>query len=309
MGETRVIINSCRSICPTLYEMKQLIVNADDFGLTPGVNEGIIQGFSGGILTSATIMANGAAFEGAVERARRNPGLGVGCHLVIVGGRAIAPREQVRSLADARGELPGTLLALMAKISLSKAAAGQIANEFRAQIERVRAAGIEPTHLDTHKHAHAHPVVMEALGKVAREFGIRKVRRPFEGVRRTLASCAPGKGRASFKQAARALAAHTGILGFSRVVARYGLRTPDHFFGVMATGALGAESIIGILEDLPDGVSELMCHPGICDAALQNSGTRLRRERELELGALKDPAVRDAVAKLGIKLVSYRALD
>ncbi|HXJ16101.1 MAG TPA: ChbG/HpnK family deacetylase, partial [Candidatus Polarisedimenticolia bacterium] len=163
--------------------MKELIVNADDFGLTRGVNEGIVRASQEGILTSATLMANGPAFEDAVDRARQCPRLGVGCHLALVGGRVVAPREKIPSLADRDGRLPRSIGVLMAKLSTGLVRTKDIEAEFRAQIEKICRAGIEPTHLDTHKHSHAHPLVTSALGRVAREFGIARVRNPVENLR------------------------------------------------------------------------------------------------------------------------------
>ena len=163
--------------------MKKLILNADDFGMTRGVNEGIVRAHREGILTSTTLMANGDAFDDAVERARENPELGVGCHMVLVGGKCVAPRESVASLVDASGTLPDSLPLFVARISSGMIRGEEIERELRAQIAKIRAAGIEPTHLDTHKHTHAHPRVMEVLGKVAKECGIMRVRKPIEDLR------------------------------------------------------------------------------------------------------------------------------
>ena len=163
--------------------MKYLILNADDFGMTRGVNQGIIRAHCEGILSSTTLMANGPAFEDAVELSAANPNLGVGCHLVLIGGKCIARRqEDIASLADARGNLPESLPKFVAKLSSGMIPTKQIEIEMRAQIEKIRAAGIAPTHLDTHKHTHAHPRVMEALGKVAKEVGIKCVRKPVENL-------------------------------------------------------------------------------------------------------------------------------
>lgn len=156
--------------------MRDLIVNGDDFGLTRGVNAGIVHGYRAGILTSATLMANGRAFEDAIEKAHENPGLGVGIHLCLVDGRTVAPPNQVPSLADENGELPKSPFALFIRLSSGLIPTRQIECEFRAQITRIVEAGIRPSHLDTHKHTHMHPYVMAALGRVANEFNIRNVR-------------------------------------------------------------------------------------------------------------------------------------
>ena len=160
--------------------MKELILNADDFGLTEGVNDGIIRAHREGVLTSTTLMANGLAFDHAVECARANPNLGVGCHLVLAGGVPVAPPEEIPSLVDGSGRMPRSLPAFVVRVSVGAVRAKDMEREFRAQIGKIRSAGIEPTHLDTHKHTHAHPRVMEVLAQVAQDLGITRVRKPAE---------------------------------------------------------------------------------------------------------------------------------
>jgi chitin disaccharide deacetylase len=286
--------------------MMDLIVNGDDFGLTHGVNVGIVQAFREGILTSATLMANGPAFGHAVDLARANPGLGVGVHLCLVGGHAVASPQEIPALADHDGQLPKNLFVLMTRLSSGWIPTRQIEREFRAQIQRVLDAGIRPSHMDTHKHTHAHPRVMEALGRVANEFGIRGVRKPFEDLRTALGSHTDG--HANTRQVISAVAAGTAAPLFRMLVRSYGLQTPDHFFGLSTTGQLCSEELLQVFELLPPGISELMCHPGVCDEELEKYPTRLKRERQLELEALIDPNVRTAAEKRGIRLICYEQL-
>jgi hopanoid biosynthesis associated protein HpnK len=289
--------------------MKRLIVNGDDFGYTRGVNCGVLRSFEQGILTSTTLMANGEAFGDAVERAQAHPRLGVGCHLVLVGGRAIAPFEKIPSLADSEGRLPKSLGGFWVRLSAGRVRAADLERELRAQVERVCSAGIRPTHLDTHKHTHLHPRVMEAVARVAEEFGIRCVRKPFERPGNFFRFPSAGRKRAAqLKQSAAATAARAGARGFGRLFRAHRLRTTDRFYGFGLTGLLHARAIVAMLADLPEGTSELMCHPGVCDAALDRAPTRLKRERELEMAALIDPAVRRAIDRAGIRLISYREL-
>jgi len=289
--------------------MKQLIVNGDDFGYTRGVNRGILRAFEQGILTSATLMANGEAFEDAVEAARAHPRLGVGCHLVLVGGRAVAPPGSIPSLAGSDGRLPMSLAAFWLLLSCGRIRRADLERELRAQVERVCAAGSKPTHFDTHKHAHMHPRVMEALARVAEEFGIRWVRKPFERLGNVFRfRSAPAKRLAQWRQSAAGAAVGAGAPKFRRVSWAHGLRTTDHFYGFGLTGLLTARAIVAMLDSLPEGTSELMCHPGVCDEALRRAPTRLKRARELELAALTDLEVRRAVERDGIQLISYRDL-
>jgi chitin disaccharide deacetylase len=285
--------------------MKRLIVNADDFGVTRGVNRGIIRGFREGIVTSTTIMANGEAFDDAVELARANPELGVGVHIVLIGGRALAPREQLGRLAGDNGELPKTVKSLVLKASAGLIHANEVEAEVRAQIERVRAAGITPTHVDSHKHVHLHPMVMKAIARVASEYGIKRVRIPFEDF-----SGAFGEnglkmlGRKAFVVGSRA-----SYPSFRRIISKNQMRTPDHFFGFAATGRLAREGLLRMIRNLPEGTSELVCHPGINDAELERTGTRLREEREVELAALIDLDVKKEIVERGVHLMSFRELN
>jgi chitin disaccharide deacetylase len=287
--------------------MKQLILNADDFGMTRGVNEGIIRAHRDGVLTSATLMANGAEFGDAVSRAKSNPKLGVGCHLVLVGGPAIAPREKISSLADANGNLPESLAGLVARLSSGFIRMKAIERELRAQIEKIRSAGIEPTHLDTHKHTHAHPKVMEAVGRVAKELGITRIRKPMENLRDSWETTRhETSGRT--KELIAAAAARAVTPWFQTIARKYGLRSPDHFLGLAMTGGLGPAALRRMIDTLSDGSTEIMLHPGICDTDLTNSGSRLLDQRETELQGLLDPGVRSALAERDIRLISYREL-
>ena len=288
--------------------MKQLILNADDFGMTLGVNEGIIRAHREGILTSATLMANGEAFDDAVERARANKELGVGCHLVLVGGKCVATKDSVASLVDAGGNLPDSLPLFVAKISSGIIRTEEIERELRAQIGRVRAAGIEPTHLDTHKHTHAHPRVMEALGKVAKECGIARVRKPIENLRDSWETSQAG-GQGVSMQILAAGAVRAIAPQFTAISRRYGLLSPDHFLGLAMTGQLSPTVLRSVIGTVVDGTTEIMLHPGICDADLARSGSRLQKQREDELQGLLDPGVRSAVTERGIRLISYRGLN
>jgi hopanoid biosynthesis associated protein HpnK len=292
--------------------MKHLILNADDFGMTRGVNEGIIRGHRDGILTSATLMANGLAYDDAVAQSKTVAKLGIGCHLVLIGGKAVAPLKQVKSLADAQGNLPQSLPGFVARLSAGLIRQQAIEQEFRAQIEKIRSSGIVVTHLDTHKHTHAHPKVMEALGRVARELGITRIRKPMEDLRDSwdttrAASSSEGTGHAAELVAAAAARAVTPW--FNAISRKYGLRSPDHFLGLAMTGSLGPAPLRRMIDTLPEGSTEIMLHPAVCDDALAQSGSRLQMQRELELQALLDPGVKSALAEREIRLISYAELN
>ena len=287
--------------------MKRLIVNADDFGFTRGVNAGIVQAYRTGIVTSTTIMANGAAFEDAVELARQNPGLGVGCHLAVVGGRPVADPSEVPSLVDGDGALPASLSKLLIKLARGSVSTNDLVREFRSQLERLTRAGINPTHLDTHKHSHTHAQVMSALARVAVEFGVKCVRNPFESIF-VPASLVRLSKLAYVKQSMMSAAILPGAIRFKRLVREHGLKTPDRFFGVKLTGMLDSAAVRSMMESLGEGTAELMCHPGIYDGDLESARTRLKRERERELEALSDVGLRCVAEERGIELINFREL-
>jgi chitin disaccharide deacetylase len=302
VSKLRVISSPFRSL------MKQLILNADDFGLTRGVNQGIIRAHRDGILTSATLMACGPAFDHAVELAKLNPRLGIGCHLVLVGGRPIAPREEIPSLVSKDGNLHDSLGSFVTRLSTGIIRPKEIERELRAQILKIRAAGIEPTHLDTHKHTHAHPVVMGVLSRVARELGIPRVRKPMENLRDSWESSL-GERPVMLPELFAAAAARMVTPIFHSISRRYDLRSPDYFLGLARTGRLRPEALRRMIDAVQEGSTEIMLHPGISDAELQTIETRLSWQRNSEMDALVDPAVKSAIEEHGIRLITYGELN
>jgi hopanoid biosynthesis associated protein HpnK len=288
--------------------MKELILNADDFGLTEGVNDGIIRAHREGVLTSTTLMANGPAFDHAVECARANPKLGVGCHLVLVGGAPVAPLEEIPSLVGTNGRLPSSLGAFIARVSVGAIRAMDIERESRAQIGKIRGAGIEPTHLDTHKHTHAHPRVMRVLAQVAQALGITRVRKPAEYLRDSWRVMSGGVD-VSPAQFAAIVAVRLFSVNFSSISKKHGLRSPDTFLGVAATGQLGPEPLCHLIDTIGEGRTEIMLHPGVCDEDLAQTRSRLQVQRQLELDGLLAPQVRRAIDLHHIRLISYRELN
>jgi predicted glycoside hydrolase/deacetylase ChbG (UPF0249 family) len=261
--------------------LKYLIPNADDFGYTRDVNDGIVHAHRAGILTATTLMATGAEFDHAVTCARENPGLDVGVHLVLVGGPGFPP----------------TVARLMAEIARGRL---RIYDELSAQVRKVLNAGIRPTHLDTHKHTHLLPPVLDAVARISAEFQIPWVRRPFDYPMNA------GSVPWSRQMVSRGLG--FARARFHRVLTKYQCRTTDHFAGFQITGHYDAAELARLLRALPDGVTEFMCHPGFCTAELQASKTRLKESRRRELDALTSREVRDAIQECGIQLASYREL-
>jgi hopanoid biosynthesis associated protein HpnK len=288
--------------------MKELIINADDFGYTHGVNEGIIRAHRDGILTSATLMANGVAFDDAVKRAKANPSLGVGCHLVLTGGNSVAPKEKIPSLADRDGRLPLSLAALVARLSLGSVRSEDIETELSAQLGKIQSTGIELTHVDTHKHTHVHPRVMAAVGRLAPKFGFKRVRNPIERLADSWRTAKSENTGLALSMAA-SCAVHSVGSWFQSTARRYGLRWPEHFLGLAITGSVSAAALCRLIDTLPDGQTEIMTHPGLCDAELMSTDTRLNRQRETELDGLLSPQARHLADSRGVRLISYRELN
>jgi predicted glycoside hydrolase/deacetylase ChbG (UPF0249 family) len=272
-----------------LTPRKLLVVNADDFGFTPDVNQGIVEAHRRGILTAATLMANGDAFEDAVQLGRETPSLDIGCHLVLVGGVSLVSGKPYPLTV-------GALLRALVSRDIRPY------EELRAQVRRICDAGISPTHLDTHKHTHLAPPVLDAVARIGAEFGIPWVRRPFD--------FPMNAGQGGVPWLKRFTSDSLGLLRrrFHRVLDRHGCKTTDHFAGFQITGRFRAAEVVALLDAIPAGTTEFMCHPGRCGEALRAARTRLKDSRERELEALVAPETRDAIERNGIKLARYREL-
>lgn len=289
---------------------KRLIVNADDFGLTEGVNRAICEAHARGIVTSASLLATGTAFCSAVEMARALPQLGVGVHLNLTGGKPVADPASIRSLVNARGQLAYRPTSLVLKLTMGQVHLEDIERELRAQIEKVRAAGIRPTHLDGHKHIHAFPAIGRTVLRLAHECGIAAVRAPDEtSVALTpLLWRNPGASSKIVSQRLVALVLGWFAGSYRREARGAQIAVPERFYGISETGFLDRERLREILLALGDGTSELMCHPGYADAALIGVGTRLVAERQREFDAVSAAEIKSLAAELGIELVSFRDL-
>ncbi len=271
---------------------RRLIVNADDFGFTRDVNAGIVEACERGILRATTLLANGDAFEHAVELAARTPRLDVGCHLTLVGGR---------SVADPDRPLPTSVAEFLWRLARGWSRSA-IERELAAQVEKIQAAGLKPTHLDAHKHTHLVPRVLDAVLAVAKAYGIAWVRRPFDLPLTAAAARSPWKRRT----VSRILGGLDGR--FQRRLERAGCRATDHFAGFQMTGLYRDRELADLIEALPDGLTELMTHPGHCGAELRAASTRLKESRQAELDALTSDEVRRAVERGGVEITSYARL-
>ena len=251
-------------------------------------------------------MATAPAFDHALEISRSAPSLQLGCHVVLVDGVPLLPADQISDLVE-----PGTkhfhrkLSSFLRLLLCHRIRPQQIEAEAIAQIRKLQSAGVQVSHLDTHKHTHMFPQVLHPLLRAAQACGVRAVRNPFEPVRPSLLVQHPR----IFK---RWLEVKTlGVLAnkFLCVTTRSGISTTSGTFGIAATGILDENLFRAIVQDIPDGTWEFVCHPGYNDSQLQAIPTRLKESRARELQVLTSPETRTILEKLGIQLVSYRDLS
>ena len=295
--------------------MRRLIVNADDFGLTAGINRGIAEAQQHGIVTSATLMANSRAFDDAAAMARSltggNAQFSVGCHVVLLDGEPVLPAERVASLLH-----PGAQNGSHFRVNVNdfvlasfrgKLQADEIEAEAAAQIQRLQAAGVEPSHFDTHKHAHMFPAVLRPLLRAARRCNVPAVRNPFGRVW-PLPFGDLLRQRRLWTRFAELNVLRNFAGKFRREVETHGLRTTDGSVAVIATGTLDLKLFRKIVDAIPEGTWEFVCHPGYNDADLDQIRTRLRQSRVQELGLLTSPEARAILQQRGIELISYREL-
>jgi hopanoid biosynthesis associated protein HpnK len=285
--------------------VRRLIVNADDFGLTSGVNRAILEGNQSGIITSATLMANAQASEAAIDLAKAQPSLKTGCHVVLIDGVPLA--ANLPSLTNGSRRFRTSLKQFAMAAVRKQIAVEEIQREVEAQIHKIQSRGITVTHVDSHKHTHMFPHVLRPLLRAAKACGVRAVRNPFEPTHSWptgMVLSTPGIWLRS-----------VGVMGFQmfasafrRALNEEGMVSTDGTVGIAVTGLLDLQKLLRILEALPEGTWELVCHPGYSDADLQAAGTRLTQSREIELSALTSVDTKKALARHQIELISYADL-
>jgi predicted glycoside hydrolase/deacetylase ChbG (UPF0249 family) len=320
------------SRCYTFW-VRKLIINADDFGLTVGVNRGIVESNSDGVVSSTTLMANGLAFGDAVAAARSASSLSVGCHVVLVDGTPVSPPDTVETLLAVRSAEPGkfysSLSAFAARAMLGGFDRDQLVAEISAQIRKIQAAGLQVTHLDTHKHAHIFPEILLALLRAARICGVRAIRNPIVPLQ-AMPARQFKNNRELWKRYGQVRVLHTFSRQFHQRTKRSGLLAPDGVIGVIETGTRdnsqdtskdrsrdtssdsqreisGFSSLLRqTLSNLPEGTWELVCHPGYNDADLRAAHTRLLDSRDEERRLLTSAELRQFLESEKIQVIGYR---
>lgn len=242
--------------------MKQLIVNADDFGLHEQINKGISKGFQEGFITSASLMWSAPAYQDAVVTAMENPGLGMGIHLTLIGSIAtVLPKSRIKSLLDGAGLFLPDYMVFARRFYSGKIKSDEFEAELRAQIERALASGLRITHLDSHQHLHVFPDILEIVLGLCLEYKIGAVRIPREDY--LFCGGFNAKGRFFARGGLSFFAARA-----AKSVRDTGILYPDHFFGMLAGGNLNELFVKNIILALPEGTSEIMTHPGLKTAEL-----------------------------------------
>jgi hopanoid biosynthesis associated protein HpnK len=288
--------------------VRRLIVNADDFGFTAGINRAIIESHTHGIVTSATLMANGRAFEGAVHLAKTVPRLSVGCHIVLIDGEPVLDAKSLPSITSAHsGRFRDGLKSFAARALAGRLDPGEIEAEAGAQIRKLQSAGVHVSHVDTHKHVHLFPAVLRPLLRAARACGVYAVRNPF-GPRKPLKADELLTRPSLWTRYAEVRILRTLAAKFRGAARREDMITPDGTLGIVVTGALEEKLFRGIAAFIPEGTWEFVCHPGYNDDDLRSAKTRLRESRETELRLLTMPEVRQVLLNQGIDFISYRDL-
>lgn len=280
--------------------LKKLVINADDFGLSSGVNRAVEQAWQQGILTQASLMAGGDAFDEAIAIAERNPGLQVGLHLTLVQGRPVLPPDKVPGLVTANGCFPDNPVLMGMKLFFDPTIRMQLRNEIEAQILKVKQAGIPLSHIDGHLNIQMHPTVFSVLSELMQLHGITSFRITRE---RLLQNLRHDRTRLAGKLAERlifgALASH------AQPSLRYhDITTASEVKGVLNSGRMTEDYLLAITENLRPGLTEWYLHPG-CLPDSEISRRMPDYHHEQELAALLSPRLRFRLQELGVTLTNY----
>ena len=289
--------------------MRRLIINADDFGLTTGVNRGIVESHQNGIVTSATLMACGSKFAHALSLAEDAPRLSVGCHVVLVDGVPALNATKIQSLVTSSSSSASpspvprfrdSLMNFAMAATAGRIDESEIEAEIVAQVQKLQGAGVPVSHLDSHKHTHMFPAVLRGMLRAAKACGVHAIRNPFE----PLVFASLGGMKRSFQ-----LRMMSGFRrNFRKALDGAGVLAPDGCIGVAATGGLTEQTFCELIQKLPEGTWEFVSHPGYNDTELDQVKTRLRQSRETELSILTSEATKEILQREQVQLISYREL-
>src|SRR6185369_3869370 len=272
----------------------RLIVNADDFGVSEPVNQAIIRAFNEGVLTSASLMVTGAAFEQAVMLAKENPGLAVGIHLVTVAGRSALPRSEIPSLVDQGGNFSNNPTAAGLKYFFSPRARRELRTELAAQFEKFHSTGLPLSHIDGHLHLHVHPVIFDAALELGAQYGTRRMRVPDEERRLALQFDSSNVGLKTV---------HALLFGglarhMNKKLRARGFSFPERVYGNLQSGRMSERYFLYTLDHLTADTTEIYFHPAVYDdeRLLDND----QRQCSIEFEALVSKKVKEKLTQRGI---------
>ncbi len=279
--------------------MKRLIVNADDFGSSPEVNAGIMRAHRDGILSSASLMVAEPAARAAAEMARDNPALDVGLHAVVCRGRSILDASRLGAAVGASGEFIDNPVAAGMRYFFDRSMRAAMTDELRAQVERHLELVGYLNHIDGHLNFHVHPLFADILVDLAVEYKVPCIRLPRERVMTTIRLRQDNAARKLVESIIfRTLSRRTG-----RMMAERGLTSTDALFGLHQSGHLSEDYIVGVIDRIRDGTTELYFHP-----AADIGGIPPAAEAQLEVEILTSQRVRDAIDRNGIELITFADL-
>ena len=282
---------------------RRLIVNADDFGASAEVNEAIIKAFNEGVLTSASLMVTGAAFEQAVMLAKENPGLAVGIHLVTVVGRSALPCSEIPSLVDQQGNFSNNPTAAGLKYYFSPQARRELRRELGTQFEKFHATGLPLSHIDGHLHLHVHPVIFNIALELGEKYGARRMRVPVEERRLALEF----DRRDLVRKTIHSLLFGGLGLYMKKKLRRRGFTFPEHVYGNLQSGRMSEKYFLYVLDTLSADTSEIYFHPASYpDDQLLSSD---ERQCSIEFEALMSSLVKERINAQGVALTNYFEID
>jgi hopanoid biosynthesis associated protein HpnK len=277
----------------------QLIINADDFGSSRGVNSAVIQAHQHGVLTSTSLMVGGRATDEAVVLARANPNLSVGLHLVMVDGMATLPHKNIPHLVDEEGSFPADPAVIGLQLVMNRAARQELAQELAAQFERFADTGLPLSHVDSHMHFHVHPVVLNLIIPLAQQYGAKGFRLPHDDLSLALSYD---------RQRAAQKVGWAFVFGIFQRLYKRRLRAselviPKRVYGLMQSGDMNETYVVKLLQNIDVNLAELYFHP---DA---NPATQILGPNPGDLTTLLSPKVRQAIESQNITLTNYANLD
>ena len=275
--------------------MVQLIINADDFGSSKGVNSAVIQAHQQGVLTSTSLMVGGGATGEAIALARANPGLSVGLHLVILDGLATLPHDDIPHLVDEEGKFPTDPAVIGMRLVVYRAARQELALELAAQFERFAESGLPLSHVDSHMHIHVHPIVLNIIVPLARKYGAKGFRLPHDDL---------GLALSYNRQRAAQKVGWAFVFGvFWRLyigkLQKSDLVIPERVYGLMQSGDMNETYVVRLLQNMDVNLAELYFHPDT-NPASQSLGPNPG-----DLATLLSPNVRQVIESRNIKLTNY----